>query len=154
MVPGLLIAFGILTIWNMIEHAVGSYFLFRRRKEFLLLFLFSIVNFLYAAINFGFFVIKMTNTSVKVYVIYATLFRIPFYWMMMMLTLERFLVVFLHLRYGKFDFFFLLLDVLCTLSEVIFCEKKSFSKNRFPTKLIFTNCRIYDHFAGINFVIA
>ena len=105
MVPGLLIAFGILTIWNMIEHAVGSYFLFRRRKEFLLLFLFSIVNFLYAAINFGFFVIKMTNTSVKVYVIYATLFRIPFYWMMMMLTLERFLVVFLHLRYGKFDFF-------------------------------------------------
>ena len=102
MVSALMIVFGALTIWNMIEHAVGSYFLYLRRKEFLLLFLFSIVNFLYAAINFGFFVIIITNTSVKVYVIYATLFRIPFYWMMMMLTVERFLVVFLHLRYEIF----------------------------------------------------
>ena len=115
MASALMIAFGVLTVWNMFEHAVGSYFLFRRRKEFLLLVLFSICNFTYAAINLGFVVIVITNTPQKVFIIYATLFRIPFYWLMMMLTVERFLVVFLHLRYGKSMLLFLMFFVMYTL---------------------------------------
>ena len=95
----LLWCYGMLNILNMIEHTVGCYLLYRRRKEFLLLLLFSICNFIYAGVNFGFFLVIITETSTEIYIIYATLMRIPFYWLMIMLTLERFLVVYLHLKY-------------------------------------------------------
>ena len=127
---GIDIAFGILCVFNMVEHMIGSYLLFKRRKEFLLLLLFSITNLAYVLINFGFFIIIITRTPTDVYVIYATLFRIPFYWLMMMLTFERFLVVFLHLRYNnslfeQYKFFLAMLSyivyiIMTTITVVLY----------------------------------
>jgi hypothetical protein len=148
--------FGVLTVINMIEHSLGSFLLYRRRKEFMLLFLFSTCNLIYSAVNFGFFIVTITHTSAKVYVIYATLMRIPFFWLMIMLTLERFLVIFLHLRYKNslFERYKITLSMLSwvvfiILTTVTVILYKVYNYGNFYNNLIRTEYHLLGHFIVI-----
>lgn len=114
--------YGMFNIVIIFEHAIGAYLLYRRRREFAILLFFSVCNFIYACVNIGFFSIvaaKCSKHTVDIYTIYATSMRIPFYWLMIMLTIERFLVVFIHLRYNN-SWFDRHKEKLCIASWVVY----------------------------------
>ena len=122
----------------------------------MLLFLFSTCNLIYSAVNFGFFIITITNSPSKIYVIYATLMRIPFYWLMIMLTLERFLLIFFHLRYNNslFERYKITLSmlswvvfiILTTITVILY---KVYNYGNFYNNLIQTEYHLLGHLVVI-----
>lgn len=118
--------FGTFNIIIVFEHLIGAYLLFRRRREFTILLFFSTCNLIYACVNIGYFSViaaKCGKRTTDIYVIYATSMRIPFYWLMIMLTIERFLVVYIHLRYSNswFDRHKEKLCIASWVTYIVFC---------------------------------